>query len=76
MEELQSTEVAVRKKDDRAPKRARGGHVSLACVVVLKTVGETARAGCEQAKRNRCKQVAACETQTNISTTCRANEKG
>lgn len=76
MEELQSKEVAVRRKDDGELRRARGGHVSLAGVGVFKTGGETEGAGCERAKGNRCKQAAACETQANISKTCRANERG
>lgn len=51
-------------------RRARGGHV------VFKNGWRTDSAGSEQARRNRCKQAAACETQTNISKTCRANERG
>lgn len=43
MEELQSKEVAVRRKDDEELRRAGGGHVSLAGVVVFQKDRERER---------------------------------
>lgn len=47
MEELQSRKVAERRKDDGELRRAGGGHVCLAAVVVFKMGGGRDRAGSE-----------------------------
>lgn len=53
MEELQSKEVAVRRKDDGELRRAGGGHMSLAGVVVFQKGGERERESIERASEEK-----------------------